>query len=120
MCPWYYREQSLGNKTTVSHNNCKSFSLITPHRGGHMGGGNNYCNHGDVFNPSSFDNICFHIGVFSKQHYIENKHWLQTHPDGIEISNDCRNSGVLDREFEQFYYNCCFDTIEYNLKQNYL
>lgn len=115
VCPWYYREQSLGNTTKVNHDNCKWFSLLTPHRGGHMGGGNNYCCNGDVSDIASYDNICFHVGVFSKEHYIESKHWLQTHPNGIEISDSCRRSGVLDSTFEDYYHTCKFKTIDVDL-----
>lgn len=110
-CPWYYREQALNNHFN-NHSNCKKFSLLTPRAGGHMGY-NTYCN--NSFTYEEYDNICFHIGVYSQNHYLENKHWQQTHPDGIEIPHVNRDRQFLNNHFERFHLNCIFNTFELNI-----
>lgn len=110
-CPWYYREQSLGNEA-INHHNCKHFSLEGPRSGGHMGN-NSYCNNSYIY--SDYDNICFHVGVHSQEHYLENKHWLQTHPDGIEIPHINRDEQLLKNHFDNFYLTCAFNTFELNI-----
>ena len=118
VCSYYYREQALGNMKDVQHQNCAYRSLNPLEQGGHMGGGNDYCN--TSLKYDDYTNICFHVGVHSKDHYQKSKHWLQTHPNGIEINDDVRDSGILSNIFDDFHINCTFDTFTLNLYDTYL
>jgi hypothetical protein len=116
-CGWYYREQSLGN-TQPTHVNCKRFSLDPHHQFQHMGGGNDYCKHNAQ--PDDYENICYHVGVYSNEHFLKSKHWMQTHPQGIEISETDRQAlSSLQEIFEAHYTTCKFDTFTLNLKEKY-
>jgi hypothetical protein len=117
-CPWYYREQSLG-KINLSHQNCKSWDISQETCGGvHMGYSNTYCDDNCSYND--YDNICFHVGVHSKEHFLLNKHWLQTDKMTLEIKNVDRNSDKLTKIFDTYYFDCKFDTFELNLSEKYL
>jgi hypothetical protein len=114
--PWFYREQALGN-VAVSHRDCKIFHIFNPEHTSHMGDRNNYCCTDSTY--KDYDNICWHVGIHSKEHYIKNKHWMQTHPDGIAIDPIDRENGVLNHHFEKYYKTCLFETFTLNLSQEY-
>jgi hypothetical protein len=127
VCPYYYREQSRLLKRTitkllhikkVSHALCASRSFNPLLQGGHMGVNNDYCN--TKLKYDDYLNVCFHVGVHSKEHYLTSKHWLQTHPDGIGITqNDRQSDNLLSKNFEKYHAKCEFETFKLNLHERY-
>ena len=122
-CPWHYRVQALAGRPIIPadliyHADCKFFTFDPARQSGHIGGVNHYCNDNKSYND--YDNICFHIGVCSKEHYLTRKHWMQTHPNGIEINDIDRKSGMLSGIFDKYYAICGFKTFELNLFEKYM
>lgn len=118
VCPWYYREQALSNRQNINHHNCKIFNLRYPQETKHMGHiSNSYCNSNYTY--KDYTNVCWHVGVHSREHYFKGKHWLQTDPNGRDIWEQDRISGVLKNSFEKYHIECEFPTFNINLKEVY-
>ena len=127
VCPYYYTEQSrlfkriitkLLHIKKVPHRLCASRSFNPLLQGGHMGSNNGYCN--TKFKYDDYLNVCFHVGVHSKEHYLTSKHWLQTHSDGIGITqNDRQSDNLLAEIFDKYHAKCEFETFTLNLHERY-
>lgn len=116
VCPWYYREQSLNN-ANINHHNCKIFNLNAPSENKHMGHlSDSYCN--SNFSYTDYNNVCWHVGIHSREHYLNSKHWLQTEPELKVIERKDQNNNFLYENFEKFYKFSKFDT--FNLKLSYI
>lgn len=114
---YYYREQALGN-TLPKHDNCPLYRLEVGKQCSHMGHLNNYCNNN--YTVDDYPNICWHVGIYSKEHYLNSKHWLQTDINGPGITEQDRSSGILIEHFNKYYAKCNFDTFNLNLKERYM
>lgn len=113
---WYYREQALNNGEGSSHRSCKDFTLNTAGDGGHMGINNNYCDSKLKWNE--YENICFHVGVHSREHFLHHKHFLQTHKYGPELNT--RFIDDLAKTFDTYYAKCKYNTFVLNLAKTFL
>ena len=115
--PWYYRLQAL--KQLPTHDDCKRFFIgtATMFNSGHMGNSNKYCKSDAIY--TEYDNICYHVGVYSKEHFLTSKHWLQTHPTTPNIKNEDRQTNMLNEIFDNHYAQCLFPIFTLNLAKEY-
>lgn len=115
--PLYYREQAIGGNSCSNHSCCKFYTLDSVGGCHHAGENNIYCNNSLEWND--YDNICFHVGVHSQQHFIFNKHALQIIKGTREMTEHERMSGFANWAFNKFYNKCSFETFELNISNLY-
>jgi hypothetical protein len=113
---WYYREQALNNGEGSLHKSCKDFTLNSVADGGHMSTHNKYCNSKLKWNE--YDNICFHVGVHSRNHFLYHKDFLQTHKYGPAINT--RWIAEFEKTFDTYYAQCKYNTFVLNLYQTFI